>query len=154
VTLLQSINMCMLNTCCLMRPCMRSLAPCSCMHQRPDACLNAGCSAADALQPGSKLLAAAYALYSSATMLVLSVGSGAHGFTLDTTAGAFVCTHPHMRIPERGAHVGWQWPLHLHGLCCMRCAAGVDHKLTQHACMHACILTCRPDLLVKRRAIL
>lgn len=36
-------------------------------------------------------------------MLVVSWGSGVHGFTLDTTLGEFVLTHPHIRIPQRGA---------------------------------------------------
>ena len=56
----------------------------------------------DCLQKGSKLVAAGYALYSSATMLVVSWGQGVHGFTLDTAAGDFVLTHPYMRIPQRG----------------------------------------------------
>ncbi|BBN07029.1 fructose-1,6-bisphosphatase I [Marchantia polymorpha subsp. ruderalis] len=54
------------------------------------------------LQPGSKLLASGYALYSSATMLCLTVGSGCHGFTLDTSFGEFVLTHPNLHIPKRG----------------------------------------------------
>ena len=54
------------------------------------------------LQPGSELLAAGYALYSSAVMLVLSWGAGVHGFTLDTGTGGFVLTHPDMRAPDRG----------------------------------------------------
>jgi fructose-1,6-bisphosphatase I len=57
---------------------------------------------AAALQPGSRLVAAAYALYSSATMLVVSWGCGAHGFTLDTGLGEFVLTHPSIQIPRRG----------------------------------------------------
>ena len=59
------------------------------------------------LRPGKELLLAGYSLYSSATMLVLTLSggdeaSGAHGFTLDPEAGAFVCTHPRIRVPERG----------------------------------------------------
>ena len=65
----------------------------------------AGPSAKDALQPGTRLIAAAYALYSSATMLVLSVGSGVHGFTLDTAVGEFVLTHPNISIPARGVRL-------------------------------------------------
>lgn len=57
----------------------------------------------DALQPGRRLLAAAYALYSSATMVVLSLGAGAHGFTLDAQRGEFMLTHPDIRVPARGA---------------------------------------------------
>lgn len=40
-------------------------------------------SVRDALQPGRSIVAAGYALYGSATMVVLSVGSGVHGFMLD-----------------------------------------------------------------------
>ena len=38
---------------------------------------------ADLLQPGRQMVAAGYALYGSATMIVLSTGNGVHGFTLD-----------------------------------------------------------------------
>ena len=37
----------------------------------------------DALQPGRAMVAGGYALYGSATMVVLSVGQGVNGFTLD-----------------------------------------------------------------------
>lgn len=37
----------------------------------------------DALQPGRNLVAAGYALYGSATMIVLSTGQGVNGFMLD-----------------------------------------------------------------------
>ena len=57
------------------------------------------------LQPGSKLLAAGYSLYSSATMLVITLGNGVHGFTLDSRIGEFVLTHPDLRIPAQG-----EWP--------------------------------------------
>ena len=55
---------------------------------------------ADFLQPGAAQVAAGYALYGPATMLVLSVGNGVAGFTLDPTLGEFVLTHPAMRVPE------------------------------------------------------
>jgi fructose-1,6-bisphosphatase I len=42
----------------------------------------------DALQPGCKMVAAGYALYGSATMMVLSIGGAVNGFTLDP-----VCYH-------------------------------------------------------------
>jgi fructose-1,6-bisphosphatase I len=38
---------------------------------------------ADALQPGKNVVAAGYALYGSATMVVLSVGTGVNSFMLD-----------------------------------------------------------------------
>jgi len=62
-----------------------------------------GDSAADLLQPGNQLVAAGYTLYGTATMLVLSTGHGVNGFTLDTTAGEFVLTHPNIRVPPRGS---------------------------------------------------
>ena len=66
--------------------------------------VSAGLSGLDAavLQPGRELLAAGYALYSSAVMLVLSWGAGVHGFTLDSRLGEFVLTHPDIRVPDRG----------------------------------------------------
>ena len=54
------------------------------------------------LQLGNDMVAAGYALYSSATMLVLSWGGGVHGFTLDRGLGEFVLSHPAMQIPARG----------------------------------------------------
>ncbi len=52
------------------------------------------------LQPGSQQICAGYCLYSSATMLILTTGDGAHGFTLDTSSGSFVLSHPHMQLPK------------------------------------------------------
>ncbi|OIT36038.1 fructose-1,6-bisphosphatase, chloroplastic [Nicotiana attenuata] len=54
------------------------------------------------LQSGAKLVAAAYVLYSSATILCASFGSGTHAFTLDHTTGDFLMTHPNISIPPRG----------------------------------------------------
>lgn len=56
----------------------------------------------DALQPGRKLVAAGYALYGSATMLVLTTGNGCNGFMLDPAVGEFVLTDRNMRIKPRG----------------------------------------------------
>lgn len=53
----------------------------------------------DYLKPGRALLAAGYAIYGPATMLVLTVGKGTHGFTLDREIGNFILTHPDLRIP-------------------------------------------------------
>jgi fructose-1,6-bisphosphatase I len=54
------------------------------------------------LQPGKNLVAAGYCLYSSATILVFTLGKGTHGFTLDPQINEFVLTHPNIRIPSRG----------------------------------------------------
>jgi fructose-1,6-bisphosphatase len=52
------------------------------------------------LRPGHEQVAAGYAVYGPSTMLVLSVGNGTHGFTLDRDVGNFVLTHSDIRIPE------------------------------------------------------
>lgn len=54
------------------------------------------------LQPGKRLVAAGYCLYSSSTMLVFSLGHGVVGFTLDDTIGEYVLTHPSIVMPKRG----------------------------------------------------
>lgn len=56
----------------------------------------------NSLQSGTKLVAAGYVLYSSATILCASFGSGTHAFTLDHSTGDFILTHPSIRIPPRG----------------------------------------------------
>jgi fructose-1,6-bisphosphatase I/sedoheptulose-1,7-bisphosphatase len=58
-------------------------------------------SESDFLQPGSTQVAAGYAIYGPATMLVLTVGNGVNGFTLDPQLGEFILTHPDLRIPEK-----------------------------------------------------
>lgn len=57
---------------------------------------------AGALQPGKALVAAGYVLYSSSTELVITLGCGCVGFTLDTAIGEFVLTRPQIQIPSRG----------------------------------------------------
>ena len=54
---------------------------------------------ADFLQPGAAQVAAGYALYGPTTMLVLTVGNGVAGFTLDPNLGEFMLTHPHIKVP-------------------------------------------------------
>ncbi|SPF81651.1 class 1 fructose-bisphosphatase [Pseudoprimorskyibacter insulae] len=51
------------------------------------------------LRPGVEQVAAGYALYGPSTMLVLSTGSGVHGFTLDGNIGEFRLTHRDITIP-------------------------------------------------------
>ena len=52
------------------------------------------------LQPGSTQVAAGFAVYGPSTMLVLTVGNGTVGFTLDREVGSFVLTAEHIAIPE------------------------------------------------------
>ncbi|XP_073065762.1 fructose-1,6-bisphosphatase, cytosolic [Primulina eburnea] len=56
----------------------------------------------NSLQSGTRLVAAGYVLYSSATILCISFGSGTHAFTLDHSTGDFILTHPHINISPRG----------------------------------------------------
>ena len=53
----------------------------------------------DFLRAGRVQVCAGYAIYGPATMLVLTVGTGVHGFTLDPLLGEFFVTHPNLRIP-------------------------------------------------------
>lgn len=53
-------------------------------------------------RPGKDLLSAGYVMYSSSTVLVLTVGDGVYGFTLDTLIGDFVLSHNNIKIPESG----------------------------------------------------
>jgi fructose-1,6-bisphosphatase I / sedoheptulose-1,7-bisphosphatase len=54
----------------------------------------------DFYQPGTQQVAAGYALYGPSTMLMLTVGNGVTGFTLNPNLGEFVLTHPNVCIPE------------------------------------------------------
>jgi fructose-1,6-bisphosphatase I len=52
------------------------------------------------LQPGSRQVAAGFAVYGAATILVLTVGNGVVGFTLDRELGSFILTQPSIVIPH------------------------------------------------------
>jgi fructose-1,6-bisphosphatase I / sedoheptulose-1,7-bisphosphatase len=56
-------------------------------------------TAEDFLQPGSQQVCAGYAIYGPSTMIVLTVGTGVHGFTLEPQLGEFVLTHPVIQVP-------------------------------------------------------
>lgn len=55
------------------------------------------------LQPGVEQVAAGYAIYGPQTMLMLTLGNGVKGFTLDPELGSFVLTHNDIKIPEQTA---------------------------------------------------
>jgi len=57
---------------------------------------------ADFLQKGRNTKAAGYFIYGSSTILVLSVGQGVHGFTLNTQDNEFYLSHPTINIPVKG----------------------------------------------------
>ncbi|KAG2297718.1 hypothetical protein Bca52824_044387 [Brassica carinata] len=74
----------------------------------------------NSLQRGNRLVASGYVLYSSATILCVTLGSGTHAFTLDHSTGEFVLTHQNIKIPTRGQIYSvndaryFDWP---EGLC-------------------------------------
>src|ERR1700690_652116 len=75
---------------------------------------------ADSLQPGPQEVAAGCALYGPATMLVIRVGKGTHGFTLDREIGNFILTHENLQIPADTSEFAintsnarfWEPPVH------------------------------------------
>jgi fructose-1,6-bisphosphatase I len=56
------------------------------------------------LQPGSRQIAAGYVVYGSSTVLVYTSGNGVFGFTLDPSIGAFILSHPFIRMPKQGKY--------------------------------------------------
>ncbi len=56
----------------------------------------------DFLQPGSQQVAAGYVIYGTSTMMVLTMGNGVNGFTLNPAIGTFYLSHPSMTFPETG----------------------------------------------------
>ncbi|XP_053464307.1 fructose-1,6-bisphosphatase 1-like [Nycticebus coucang] len=56
----------------------------------------------DALQPGRNLVAASYALYGSASMLVLAVEHGVNCFMLDRAIGEFILVDKDVKIKKKG----------------------------------------------------
>ncbi|KAI0116041.1 inositol phosphatase [Hypoxylon sp. NC0597] len=58
----------------------------------------------DILKPGTELLAAGFTMYGASAQLVITMKGGTvNGFTLDTSFGEFILTHPNMRIPKKRA---------------------------------------------------
>lgn len=53
----------------------------------------------DYLRSGAQQICAGYAIYGPSTMFVITVGRGAHAFTLDPELGEFILTHPDISIP-------------------------------------------------------
>jgi len=53
----------------------------------------------DFFQPGRQQVAAGYAIYGPQTMLVLTLGHGVYGFTLDPLYGQWFLTNEQIRIP-------------------------------------------------------
>lgn len=72
-------------------------------------------TALDLLQHGRKQIAAGYILYGPSTMLVYSLGTGVHAFTLDPSLGEFILANENITVPEKGPIYSvnegnfWQW---------------------------------------------
>jgi fructose-1,6-bisphosphatase I len=56
----------------------------------------------DVLRPGTEMVAAGYCNYGSMCNLMLTTGNGVNGYTLDSSIGEFILTHPNIRLPPRG----------------------------------------------------
>jgi fructose-1,6-bisphosphatase I len=88
------------------------------------------------LQTGSQQICAGYALYGTSTMLVITVGKGVNGFTLDTESGEFFLTHPQMMIDadteEFAVNMSnyryWQAPVQQYIDECLQGVEGVRNK--------------------------
>jgi fructose-1,6-bisphosphatase I len=103
---------------------------------------------ADFLQPGTSQVAAGYAIYGPVSMLVVTLGNGVHGFTLDREIGAYTLTHPDMRIPEKSCEFAinasnerfWEPPISRYVSECVAGKTGpreVDFNMRWIACMVA-----------------
>lgn len=71
--------------------------------------------AQDLLQNGHQQIAAGYVLYGPSTMLVYSIGTGVHSFTLDPSLGEFILSNENIQVPNHGPIYSvnegnfWQW---------------------------------------------
>lgn len=90
----------------------------------------------DFLQPGSRQLGAGYAIYGATTMVVLTVGQGVHGFTLDRGFGEFILTHENMRLPRETSEFAidasngrsWEPPIRRYVAECLAGRGGIRGK--------------------------
>ncbi len=98
-----------------------------------------GCSdpsAADFLQPGTAQVAAGYALYGASTILVLTLGTGTHAFTLEREIGEFLLTHHNLQIPAETPNFSintsnerfWEPPIRRYVEECLAGKTGVRGK--------------------------
>jgi fructose-1,6-bisphosphatase len=89
-------------------------------------------AAADFLQPGTRQVAAGYAIYGPATMIVFTSGRGVNGFTLNRGFGEFHLTHPDLTIAPAAREFAvntsnarfWEMPLQRYVDECVRGAEG------------------------------
>ncbi|MDZ4760935.1 MAG: class 1 fructose-bisphosphatase [Alphaproteobacteria bacterium] len=100
------------------------------------------------LRPGRDQVAAGYAIYGPQTMLVLTLGAGVAGFTLDPPTGQWLLTSPAMRIPATTGEFAinmsnmrhWADPVRGYVEACLAGATGErgkDFNMRWIACMVA-----------------
>ncbi|HEC75552.1 MAG TPA: class 1 fructose-bisphosphatase [Methylophaga aminisulfidivorans] len=85
----------------------------------------------DFLKTGEEQICAGFCVYGPSTMLILTIGAGVFGFTLDKESSEFVLTHPDMSIPENTAEFAinmsnqryWEPPVQRY---IAECIAGID----------------------------
>ncbi len=90
-------------------------------------------TAAHFLRPGTEQIAAGFALYGPTSIIVITLGNGVHGFTLDREIGAYTLTHPKMRIPEETRDIAidpsnertWEAPIRYYVDECIQGKAGL-----------------------------
>ena len=95
-----------------------------------------GATESAVMQPGSKQVAAGLAMYGPHTALVVSVGDGADGFTLDRESGSFVLTRAGLEIPPGrleyaiNASNYWHWDDAVRGYidACISAAGATQHE--------------------------
>jgi fructose-1,6-bisphosphatase I len=84
------------------------------------------------LQPGTRQLAAGYAIYGPQTALVVTTGDGTHIFTLDRRCGRFKLTAEHVRVPastrefaiNASNHRHWDEPIRIYVDDCLKGSEG------------------------------
>lgn len=84
------------------------------------------------LQRGDRQVSAGYAIYGPATQLVLTLGHGVFGFTLDEELGELILTHPDLRLPDDGRELaidasdqrGWEPPVERYVSECLAGSSG------------------------------
>ena len=88
------------------------------------------------LQMGTEQVAAGYAIYGPATLLVLTMGNGTHAFTLDPQLGEFLLSHQSIRVPEDTREFAinasrsrfWEYPIRRYVDECMAGRTGPREK--------------------------
>ncbi|KAF2089625.1 inositol phosphatase [Saccharata proteae CBS 121410] len=56
----------------------------------------------DMLLPGTELVASGFTMYGASAQLVITMKGGpVNGFTMDSSLGEFILTHPNMRLPDK-----------------------------------------------------